>query len=72
MAPNTSDEELETEDNDFGDMDDLSSPDEVTRPTSVSGMMAMSMPPPSTLVMQMSQPMMAPSQLIQPSMLQNM
>ncbi|KAI1626934.1 transcription factor STE12 [Exophiala viscosa] len=72
LPPNTSDEELETEENDFGDMDDLSSPDDVTRPTSVSGMMAMSMPPPSTLVMQMSQPMMAPSQLIQPSMLQNM
>jgi len=53
-------------------MDELSSPDEVTRPTSVSGMMAMSMPPPSTLVMQMSQSMMAPSQLIQPSMLQHM
>jgi hypothetical protein len=54
-------------------MDELSSPDEVTRPTSVSGMMAMSMPPPSTLVMHpMSQSMMAPSQLVQPSMLQNM
>jgi hypothetical protein len=72
----TSEEELENEDNDFGSMDELSSPDEVTRPTSVQGMMAMSMPPPSTLVMQQhsmtSQPMMAPSHLVQPSMLQNL
>lgn len=68
-----SEEELETEENEFGSMDELSSPDEVTRPTSVSGMMAMSMPPPSTLVMQsMSQPMMAPTQLVQPSLLQNL
>ncbi|KAJ9629222.1 hypothetical protein H2204_008862 [Knufia peltigerae] len=76
-VPTTSEEELENEENEFGSMDELSSPDEVTRPTSVSGMMAMSMPPPSTLVMQsmpqsMSQPMMAPSQLVQPSMLQNL
>lgn len=56
-------------------MEELSSPDEANRPTSVSGMLAMSMsmPPPSTLVMQsMSQSMMAPSQLVQPSMLQNL
>ncbi|KIW26674.1 uncharacterized protein PV07_06489 [Cladophialophora immunda] len=73
-APVTSEEEMETEENDFCSMDELSSPDEVTRPTSVSGMMAMSMPPPSTLVMQpmTSQPMMAPSQLVQPSMLQHL
>jgi hypothetical protein len=67
-----SEEELDNDDNEFGSMDELSSPDEATRPTSVSGMMAMSMPPPSTLVMQsMSHPMMAPSQLVQPSMLQH-
>ncbi|EXJ79770.1 transcription factor steA [Capronia epimyces CBS 606.96] len=72
-APMTSEEELENEENDFGSMEELSSPDEVTRPMSVSGMVAMSMPPPSTLVMQsMSHPMMAPSQLVQPSMLQNL
>lgn len=72
-AAGTSEEELENDENDFGSMDELSSPDEVTRPTSVGGMMAMTMPPPSTLVMQpMSQPMMAPSQLVQPSMLQNL
>jgi len=74
-APVTSEEELENEENEFGSMDELSSPDEASRPTNVSSMMAMSMamPPPSTLVMQpMSQPMMAPSQLVQPSMLQNM
>lgn len=71
-APVTSEEELENDENDFGSMDELSSPDEVTRPTSVS-VMAMAMPPPSTLVMQpMSQSMMAPSQLVQPSMLQNL
>ena len=67
-----SEEDLENEDNDFGSMDELSSPDEVTRPTSVQGMLAISMPPPSTLVQPMtSQPMMAPSHLVQPSMLQN-
>ncbi|KIX10541.1 uncharacterized protein Z518_01624 [Rhinocladiella mackenziei CBS 650.93] len=72
-APVTSEEELENEENEFGSIDELSSPDEATRPTSGSGMMAISMPPPSTLVMQpMSQPMMAPSQLVQPSMLQNL
>lgn len=68
----TSEEELENEENDFGSMDELSSPDEVTRPSSVSGMMAMSMPPPSTLVMHAMSHSMAPSQLVQPSMLQNM
>lgn len=68
-----SEEELENEDNDFGSMDELSSPDEMHRPDVTSAMVTMSMPPPSTLVMQpVSQPMMAPSQLIQPSMLQNM
>ncbi|EXJ80418.1 transcription factor STE12 [Capronia coronata CBS 617.96] len=68
-----SEEELDNDENDFGSMEELSSPDEVTRPTSVSGMVAMSMPPPSTLVMQtMSHSMMAPSQLVQPSMLQNL
>ena len=72
-----SEEEMDNEDNDLGSMDELSSPDEVTRPTSVQGMLAMSMsmPPPSTLVMQTMnpQPMMAPTHhLVQPSMLQNM
>ncbi|ETI22980.1 hypothetical protein G647_04776 [Cladophialophora carrionii CBS 160.54] len=74
-APVNSEEEMENEENDFGSMDELSSPDEVTRPSSVQGMLAMSMPPPSTLVMQhpmTSQPMMAPSHLVQPSMLQNL
>ncbi|KAK5198983.1 hypothetical protein LTR92_001454 [Exophiala xenobiotica] len=72
-APVISEEDLENEEAEFGSMDELSSPDEATRPTSVSGMMAMSMPPPSTLLMQpMSHPMMAPSQLVQPSMLQNL
>ena len=67
-----SEEDMENEENDFASMDELSSPDEVTRPSSVAGMMAMSMPPPSTLVMHpmTSRPMM--SQLVQPSMLQHM
>ncbi|KAG9774868.1 STE-domain-containing protein, partial [Aureobasidium melanogenum] len=74
-APVTSEEELENDEADFASMEELSSPDEANRPTSVPGMLAMSMsmPPPSTLVMQsMSQSMMAPSQLVQPSMLQNL
>jgi hypothetical protein len=70
---------MENEEADFGSMDELSSPEEVTRPTTVSGLMAgvgmsMSMPPPSMLVQQpmVTQSMMAPSHLVQPSMLQQM
>ena len=57
-----SEEDYENEENDFGSMDDLSSPEEPSRSSTLP---MTSMPPPSSLIMQpMPQPMLAPSQLI--------
>ena len=69
----TSDEDLENDENDFGDMgEDLSSPEEAPRSDGFQRPLNTSMPPPSALVMQpMPQPMMAPSQLVQPQLLQH-
>jgi hypothetical protein len=64
-----SEEDLDAEE--FGSMDELSSPEDAVRPHGMEPAMTTSMPPPSTLVMHpMPQPTMAPSQLIQPQMLQ--
>lgn len=65
-----SEEDLENEENEFGSMDDeLTSPEEMTsHKFNVSA--SMSMPPPSTSSMPLPQPMLNPSQLIQPQMLQ--
>ncbi|RMZ83729.1 hypothetical protein DV738_g950, partial [Chaetothyriales sp. CBS 135597] len=67
-----SDEDLEVEENEFGSLDELSSPEEVSRPESFAPLVAGSMPPPSTLVMQsMPQPAVAPGGLVQPQLLQH-
>jgi hypothetical protein len=67
-----SEEELENEENEFGDVDeDLSSPEEAPRSDGFHRPLNTSMPPPSSLVMPMPQPMMAPSQLVQPQLLQH-
>jgi transcription factor STE12 len=71
-GPNSSEEDLEAEENDFGSLDELSSPEESMRPDVFQPVMSTSMPPPSSLVMpSMPQPSMAPSQLVQPQMLQH-
>jgi hypothetical protein len=70
-----SEEELENDENEFGDVDvdeDLSSPEEGPKNDGFQRPLNTSMPPPSSLVMQpMPQPMMAPSQLVQPQLLQH-
>jgi transcription factor STE12 len=69
----TSEEDLENEENEFGSLDDdLSSPEDTKGPEGIIPPMSTSMPPPSSLVMQtIPQPMMAPSQMIQPQLLQH-
>ncbi|KAI9866221.1 MAG: hypothetical protein M1823_009176, partial [Watsoniomyces obsoletus] len=68
-----SEEELENDENEFGDVDDdLSSPEEPPSADGFSRPLNTSMPPPSSGFMQpMPQPMMAPSQLVQPQLLQH-
>ena len=62
---------MDFEENEFGSLDELSSPEEPSRPEGFQPAMTSSMPPPSSLVMQsMPQPAMAPSQLVRPQMLQ--
>lgn len=77
----TSEDDMEHAESEFGSLDELSSPDEPKHSGNHSlqnhhndNSARTSMPPPpSTLVMQpMPQPMLAPSQLIQPQMLQHM
>lgn len=82
--PGSSEDDLEPGESEFGSFDELSSPDEpkhpghhlhhnTSNPQHHDNTTRTSMPPPSTLVMQpMPQPMLAPSQLIQPQMLQHM
>ena len=66
-----SDEDLENEENDF--MDEFSSPEDISRPEGIIPAMSTSMPPPSSLLMHpIPQHTMAPSQLVQPQMLQHM
>lgn len=71
--PLATEEDLENEENEFGSLDDdLSSPEESHRPEGIIPALSTSMPPPSSLVMQpIPQPMVAPSQLVQPQMLQH-
>ena len=70
----SAEDDLEMEENEFGSLDELSSPEEPSqREVSFQPAMNGSMPPPSSLVMQsMSQPAMAPSQLVQPTLLQHL
>jgi hypothetical protein len=67
----TSEDDLDGEENEFGSLDELSSPEEPSRNgDGFPPAMTSSMPPPSSLVMHsMSQTSMAPSQLVQPQML---
>lgn len=70
----TEEDEMENDENEFGSLeDDLSSPEELKAPEGLIPAMTTSMPPPSSLIgMQpMSHPMVAPSQLVQPQMLQH-
>ncbi|RMZ86158.1 hypothetical protein DV737_g221, partial [Chaetothyriales sp. CBS 132003] len=67
-----SDEDLEVEENEFGSLDELSSPEEVSRPESFAPLVTGSMPPPSSLVMHnMPQPAVASGGLVQPQLLQH-
>lgn len=73
LGPTSEEDDLENEENEFGSMeDDLSSPEEMKGHDGMMPAMTTSMPPPSSLIMQpILQPMMAPSQLVQPQMLQH-
>lgn len=71
----TSEDDLEAGESEFGSMDELSSPDEPRRPQNQhfdQDLSRQSMPPPSMIMQPMPQPMLAPSQLIQPQMLSQM